>query len=74
MLFTNILLSVWFVLWLAYAVFVKDVGKIIIAFFSDMCEDEEDDEYHETTCENCGHSWYSVGDKAKFCPKCGKEL
>jgi len=84
MLFISILLSVWFVLWLIYAIFVKDVGKLIVAWLQDMYFDGEEEDIdplleksengrvHHLSCDHCNHIWWSIEPDVNFCPNCGK--
>ena len=86
MLFISILLSVWFIIWIMHAVFMKDVGKTILAFFLDMCNEDSDDEdidslleksencgvYH-LNCDHCNHIWWSIEPSVNYCPFCGKK-
>jgi hypothetical protein len=84
MLFVSILLSIWFVLWLIFAVFVKDTGKIIVSWLNDMYEEEteenidplleksENETVYHLSCKQCNHVWWSVEPAVNFCPKCGK--
>ena len=80
MLFISILLSVWFVIWLMYAIFVKDVGRAILAWLMDMSEDEDIDPlleksekgvYH-LSCPHCNYTWWSIEPNVNYCPNCGK--
>ena len=82
MLFISILLSVWSVLWLAYAIMVKDFNAIVVTWIESMLDDEEDDidpllekgkaVYH-LSCKHCNHLWWSIEPNVNFCPKCGKK-
>ena len=89
MLFISILLSVWFALWLMYAIFVKDVGKLFVSWLKDSYEDSEkcdDDEdidplleksenggVYHLNCDHCNHIWWSVEPNVNYCPNCGKK-
>ena len=83
MLFISIILSVWFVLWLIFAVFVKDTGKVIISWIDAMAEEDEEDidaliekseneSVHHLSCKHCNNIWWSVEPTVNFCPRCGK--
>lgn len=87
MLFISILLSVWFVAWLVFAVFIRDTGKLFAAWlYDDANEDEEDTDNQSTLllkksendivyhlcCKNCNHSWWSIESTVNYCPNCGK--
>lgn len=86
MLFISVLLSIWFVCWLVYAIFIKDTGKLLAAWLEDMYEDKEDTEeidaiiekspdkcaYH-LSCGKCNRTWWSTEANVNFCPFCGEK-
>ena len=85
MLFISILLSVWFVLWLAYAIFIKDTAKLFVSWLDEMYDEEEpegiDDiidnsptkgAYH-LSCNKCNYDWWTTESNVNFCPNCGKK-
>ena len=86
MLFISILLSVWFVLWLIYAIFIRDSFKLLAAWMEETIEeydeppeaineiiDKNGSAYH-LSCKHCNHGWWSSDSLTKFCPECGKKL
>lgn len=84
MLFISILLSVWFVLWLAKSVFMKDIAKLFVSWMEMFTEDDEDIDqllekaedncvYH-LNCEHCNHDWWAIEPSVNYCPNCGKKL
>ena len=85
MLFISILLSVWFVLWIMYAVFVKDTGKLLVSWIAEEYEDANNDidtllektenntVYH-LSCEKCNKDWWSIESSVNYCPFCGEKM
>ncbi len=86
MLFISILLAVWFGIWLMYANFIKDTGKLFVMWLNDMYADDDADDHmdeffessgadqaYHLSCEDCGFDWWSVEAFANFCPHCGKQ-
>ena len=84
MLFISILLSVWFAIWLMYAVFIKDTAKLFVAWMNDMVNEDEDesidpllekaDKVFHLSCEHCGYTWWATTENVNYCPECGKKL
>ena len=82
MLFISILLSVWFVVWLAFSMHTKDVLQLLVVWMKDMYESEEDTDallekseegiYH-LSCSKCNHAWWSIEPNTNFCPNCGEK-
>ena len=83
MLFISILLSVWFVIWLMHAIFVKNAWKVFVAWMRDIYDEEDEDidpllEKSEEgvthlSCSECGYLWWSIEPFPNFCPHCGAD-
>ena len=85
MLFTNILLCVWFVAWLVHAFWLKDFGDVVTRWMEAIMEDEygivepageileksESQGVYHLNCPECGHDWWSTEAFPNFCPNCG---
>jgi len=81
MLFISILLSVWFVLWIAYAVFIKDIGKLFGLWMEIQDEEEHPElllekssEIYHLNCSHCNYTWWSIEPHTNYCPNCGEKL
>lgn len=82
MLFISIILSIWFVLWLANAAFIRDTFKLIVSWLIDEDDDEDIDPLLEKSengsvyhlnCDHCHRLWWSIEPFPKFCPFCGEK-
>lgn len=84
MLYVSIILSVWFVAWLAYSIYMREVGKQLYMWIEDMYEDEDDEDMDallekskkgvtHLSCKECNYMWWSIGPNPNYCPNCGKK-
>lgn len=74
MLFISILLSIWFVAWIACA-------RIFIAWLREttyeensldyLLEKTDNDAIYHLHCQRCNYDWWSIEENVNFCPNCG---